>query len=95
MGNGELTILEYIYNRPEQIYLRSLSAAALASATRSATFVFGHNPRTRDYTHVGPAEMFAGLSQAAYGMVSRYRPELLSDTLIARGPGDNYFLNST
>ena len=46
--------------------------------------MFGHNPRTRDLTHVGAAEMLAGLSQAAYCMVERYCPELLLDDIIAR-----------
>lgn len=75
-------LLHYIYKDPEQIYLRDLAYSA--QYTASATFSFGHNPRTRDYTHVGAAEMLAGLSQAAYCLVNRYRPELLVDDVIAR-----------
>jgi hypothetical protein len=75
-------LLGRIYSHQNYIYLRSLTHTALHSA--SATFVFGHNPRTRDYTHVGAAEMLAGLSQAAYCMVARYRPELLVADLIER-----------
>jgi hypothetical protein len=82
MGRKPSELLQYIYNNHDQIYLRDLVQGANYTAT--AAFTFGHNPRTRDYTHVGAAEMLAGLSQAAYCMVNSYRPELLIDDVIAR-----------
>jgi hypothetical protein len=82
MGLAWSQLLQHIYSKSDYIYLRDLTHSSLHSAR--ATFIFGHNPRTRDYTHVGAAEMLAGLSQAAYGMVARYYPSLLKDDLIAR-----------
>jgi hypothetical protein len=82
MHSGNSQLLRHIYTRQECIYLRDLTHTSLHNAT--ATFVFGHNPRTKDYTHVGAAEMLAGLSQAAYCMTAHYRPDLLVDDLIAR-----------
>ncbi len=39
---------------------------------------------TSDFTHVGAAEMLAGVSQAAYCMTANYAPELLVDDMISR-----------
>jgi hypothetical protein len=76
-------LLERIYSHPEsQVYLRNL--VATSSTTSRATFVFGHNPRTSDFTHVGAAEMLAGLGQAAYCITEQHLPELLTERNIAR-----------
>ena len=74
-------LLNYIYPNPRDIYLKSLQSTSRSTAR--ATFVFGHNPRTSDYTHVGAAEMLAGISQAAYCLASRYAPELVKDDTIS------------
>ncbi len=79
--NHEL-LLHYLYPRHEDIYLRDLRETSTRMAR--ATFVFGHNPRTSDFTHVGAAEMLGGVSQAAYCMALNHTPELLRDDTISR-----------
>jgi hypothetical protein len=74
-------LLNYIYRDSKDIYLKQLELTSSYSAR--ATFIFGHNPRTADYTHVGAAEMLAGISQAAYALTHRYQPELIKDENIA------------
>jgi hypothetical protein len=74
-------LLNYIYRDSKDIYLNQLDSTSSYSAR--ATFIFGHNPRTADYTHVGAAEMLAGISQAACALTHRYQPELIKDENIA------------
>lgn len=81
MNCSESALLEYIYPSSDDVYLKGLTTTSAYSAR--ATFVFGHNPRTSDFTHVGAAEMLAGIGQAAYCMTNRYAPQLLDDRAIA------------
>jgi hypothetical protein len=82
MRNRHDLLLRYLYPRAENVYLRDLLEVSPSEAR--ATFVFGHNPRTSDFTHVGAAEMLAGVSQAAYCMTLTRAPELFKEDAISR-----------
>jgi hypothetical protein len=82
MRNEHYRLLNYLYPRPEDVYLRDLTETSRRNA--HATFIFGHNPRTSDFTHVGAAEMLAGVSQAAYCMTATHAPKLLDNDTISR-----------
>ncbi|MFO0416015.1 MAG: hypothetical protein ACK5Y6_01885 [Pseudomonadota bacterium] len=81
MDSSQAALLSRIYVNARDIYLKDLTPTGQLRAR--ATFVFGENPRTNDYTHVGAAEMLAGVSQAAYCMTQSEFPTLITEHNIA------------
>ncbi|MFN5063231.1 MAG: hypothetical protein ACK5GN_10325 [Pseudomonadota bacterium] len=81
MDSTQVALLRRIYVNASDIYLEDITPIGQERAR--ATFVFGDNPRTNDYTHVGAAEMLAGVSQAAYCMTQREFPTLITEYNIA------------
>lgn len=82
MNSEQRALLNHIYINPQDIYLQDISYRSSTAA--NATFIFGHNPRTADFTHVGAAEMLAGVSQAAYCLTQRYNPHLITEETLSR-----------
>ena len=77
MNSRHTALLSSLYTDGNCIHLRSLRSRSLGEA--EAFFRFTHNPRTSGYTHVGAAEMFAGLSQAAYCLTYDAMPNLFTE----------------
>ena len=77
MNLRHTALLSSLYRDSNCIHLRSLQSRSAGGA--DAIFRFTHNPRTSGYTHVGAAEMFAGLSQAAYCLAYDATPSLFTE----------------